>query len=187
MNRCARSCSHWSRDAWRMAKYQKPRVKSYPLPDPGIRHRCVVSVLMCLDWRLTANLLTHLRLPHGAAIPTIALHEPWTFSSQIPSSNDCFPEVLHSFLYSPSPAIPLHTPAPRHPPKPLTWGGKHVVWWGFKLCVSVQVTVSLCPGLVPPCAQQFLFIIYQILCRPTTHTPGKKKRFCPSSKIFSYI
>ncbi len=106
MNRCARSCSRRSSDAWRMAEFQRrPRVKSYPLPDPGIRHRCMMSVPM---WKGTATPLTRLRPPHGAAIPATAPHEPWTFSSQIPTSNHSIPEELPAFPYSPSPAKVIH-------------------------------------------------------------------------------
>lgn len=80
-----------------------------------------------LDWKLTAKPLTHLRLPYGAAIPVTTHHEPWTFSFQIPTSNYVVPEELHAFFYSPSPAISLYQPAPRHPPKLFTCGRRSKV------------------------------------------------------------
>lgn len=128
MNRCARSRSPRSSDAWQMAEFhQRPKIKSYPLPDPDIRHRCMMSVPMCWTWKVTAKPLTHLRLPYGAAIPVTTHHEPWTFSSQIPTSNYAIPEERHAFFYSPSPSIPLHQPAPRHPPKLFTCGRRPIV------------------------------------------------------------
>lgn len=114
MNRCARSCSPWSSDAWRMAEFhQRPMVKSYPLPDPGIRHRCMMSVPMCWDWKVTTNPLTRLRLPHGAAIP--ATTAPWTVNFQFP--------YTHLKLSSPRGAerflqftFTRHSPSTNQPP-----------------------------------------------------------------------
>lgn len=53
-------------------------------------------------------------------------HEPWTFSCQIPTSNDLIPEELHTLFHSPSLTIPFYQPAPRDPPKPVTCGGKYI-------------------------------------------------------------
>lgn len=125
MNRCARSCSHWSSDAWRMAEFHwRPKVKSYPLPDPGIRPRCMISVPMCWDWKVTAGPLTHLRLPHGAAIPASAPHEPWTFGSQIPTSpiiqsqRSCLLSSSHLHPRFPSTYQPTNQPTnPQTPTK----------------------------------------------------------------------
>lgn len=104
--------------------HQRPRVKSYPLPDPGIRHRCKMSVPMCWDWKVTANPSTRLRLPYGAAIPTTMNREP-----PVPRYQ---PEIIQfprgaAHFHSPSPTIPFNQPAPRHPPKLFTCGRKHTV------------------------------------------------------------
>lgn len=188
MNRCARSWSHWSSDAWRMAEFhQRPRVKSYPLPDPGIGHRCMMSVPMCWDWKVTANPLTHLRLPYGAAIPATTHHEPWTFSSQIPTSNYSVPEELRAFFYSPSPAIPLDQPALRHPPKPFTCGRKHIVQEEVQ---TMSQLVGHGFSMIWPCncwcrAVSFYYLLNTTQNRHFLNALLKKGTLIPPPKIFS--
>lgn len=191
MNRCARSWSHWSSDAWRMAEFhQRPRVKSYPLPDPGIRHRCMMSVPMCWDWKVTANPLTHLRLPYGAGIPATTHREPWTFSSQIPTSNYSVPEELRTFFYSPSPAIPLYQPAPRHPPKPFTCGRKHIVQEEVQ---TMSQLVGHGFSMIWPCnswcrAVSFYYLLNTTQTHHFVNALLKKRHSCSSTKsIFRNI
>lgn len=56
MNTCGRSQSLWSSNAWRMAEFHKrPKVKPYPLLNPGIWPQCMMVVSMCYDWKVTAQ------------------------------------------------------------------------------------------------------------------------------------
>lgn len=111
VNRCARSWRPWSSNAWRMAEFhQRLKVKSYPLLDPDIRPRCMMSVPMCWTGRWLEILQYSNDVPVELQSHTTTDHERWTCSFQIPNWNYPDPEDLGTFISSPVIPISIQTP-----------------------------------------------------------------------------
>lgn len=108
MTRCARTQNLWLSNAWRMAEFQqRSKAKSYPLPDLGIRHRCMMTVPMCWPERWLQSLW------HSWDFPLeLQSQEPWTRSSQVTTANYLVPAELHTFFLSHCPSLPSREQSP---------------------------------------------------------------------------
>lgn len=116
-------------------------------------------------------------------------NEPWTFSSQVPASNDQIPEEQNYFFSSPLPTIPFFSPIPRDPAKRLTCGRKcrgstesEAVQWMLQL-VGQGFSVPR------PCNSWWTAALFHYLLNPTqdhhlvnTFTKKASLLFYPSTK-----
>lgn len=121
----ARAPDSATRDEWlNFTKGQRSRHILYPTlaleTDAWCQFPCVGT------GKVTANPLTHQRLPHGAAISSVPL---WTVNLQNARYQPqiiCPQRTYRLSLFT----LTLHypdQPAPRHPPKPFTCGRKHII------------------------------------------------------------
>lgn len=123
--------------------HHRPKVKPYPLPDPGMRHRCMMSAPHLLGLEGDGN-------ASDTAQASPWSRRPWQplAMSREPSHPRNPPPTIQSQRSGMTSPARLHPPFPRRPPQPITCGGKHMVQ--EKVLTASQLVghgVSM-PGLV---------------------------------------
>lgn len=141
-----------------MAEFHlRPGVKPYPLPDPGIRHRCMMSDPMCGDWKVTAAGLTRLRLPSTEP----RSWKPLTMNRE-PSLPRYPPQIMWSRRRCTLSSIHLHPAAPLSPSRPQT-PNKAIHLWKGSTQYQRSFNLYLCSLVMVQCVLNLLNTVVSLL------------------------